>query len=109
MNQPPDKPRINIVLPGKADVLKHFTRHCAFVKVVVVLILTLPAIGFSGAAALYAAHQVGLLRTVEGANSHRAHQVQQQGTAAVLRPGTTSVQGPSPARASTSLAALGGF
>ena len=63
MNQPPDKPRINIVLPSKADVLKHFTRHCAFVKVVVVLILTLPAIGVSTAAVLYAAHQVGLWRS----------------------------------------------
>lgn len=63
MNQPPDKSRVSVILPGKADVLKHFTRHCAFVKVVVVLILTLPAIGISGAAALYAAHHVGLWKS----------------------------------------------
>jgi hypothetical protein len=62
MSQPPGKPRIRIVLPSKVELLREFRRHCAFVKVLVLLILMLPAIGVSAAAVLYAAHYTGLLR-----------------------------------------------
>lgn len=76
MNQQPDKPRINVTLSSKADVLRYFAGNCAFVKVLVVLILTLPTIAGTAAAVLYAAHHVGMIGSKQEDALPRVHPVQ---------------------------------